>query len=105
MLLLKRVQEQTYKLYTLVGPTVTRPVQDPLAVKHLDNQLYILAIKTKNLKPFLKFSYKLKNYSFTLLAKFLVYFTTNCGLIVFFLSTTSCRSIILILSFTVHVLL
>ena len=29
----------TYKPYTLVGPTVTRPVQDPLAVTHLENQL------------------------------------------------------------------
>ena len=28
---------QTYKSNTLVGPTVTRPVQDPLAVEHLNN--------------------------------------------------------------------
>ena len=28
--------------YTLVGPTVKRPVQDPLAVLLLDNRLYIL---------------------------------------------------------------
>ena len=34
------------KSYTLVGPTVTRPVQDPLDVKLLDNQLclYVLEI-------------------------------------------------------------
>ena len=32
---------ETYKPYTLVGPTVTRLVLDPLAVIHLDNQLYI----------------------------------------------------------------
>ena len=31
----------TYKPYTLVGPTTTRLVQDPLAVKLLDNQLYM----------------------------------------------------------------
>ena len=30
-----------YLFYTLAGPTVTRMVQDPLAVTHLDNQLYI----------------------------------------------------------------
>ena len=29
----------SYKPYTLVGPTVTRPVQDPLAVLSLDNWL------------------------------------------------------------------
>ena len=33
--------KQTYKLYTLAEPTVTRPVQDPLAVTRLENQLYI----------------------------------------------------------------
>ena len=27
--------------YTLVGPTVTGPVQDPLAMLLIDNQLYI----------------------------------------------------------------
>ena len=32
-------------LYTLVGPTVTRPVQDPLAVFLLDNRLYISIMK------------------------------------------------------------
>ena len=32
---------KTDKPYTLVGPTVTRPAQDPLAVKLLDNRLYI----------------------------------------------------------------
>ena len=32
---------KTYKPYTLVGPTVPRPVPDPLAVLHLVNQLYI----------------------------------------------------------------
>ena len=31
--------QQTYKPFTLVGPTVTRPVQDPLAVTRLENQL------------------------------------------------------------------
>ena len=31
--------KQTYKPYTLMGPTVTRPVQDPLAVLRLENQL------------------------------------------------------------------
>ena len=29
---------------TLVGPTVTRPVQDPLAVKLLDNRLEMLKL-------------------------------------------------------------
>ena len=33
--------KQTYKPYTLVGPTVTRPEQDPLAVVNLDNRLYM----------------------------------------------------------------
>ena len=28
---------------TLVGPTVTRPVLDPLAVMHLNNQLFMSA--------------------------------------------------------------
>ena len=32
---------QTYKPHTLVGPTVTKQVQDPLAVLRLKNQLYI----------------------------------------------------------------
>ena len=36
--------KQTYKPYTLVGPTVTRPVQDPLAVLLLDNQLHTTKI-------------------------------------------------------------
>ena len=31
----------TYKPYTLVGPTITGLVQDPLAVLLLDNLLYI----------------------------------------------------------------
>ena len=31
--------KQTYKPYTLVGPTVTRLVQDPLAVKLLNKRL------------------------------------------------------------------
>ena len=34
--------EQTYKPYTLVWPTVTRLVQDPLAGRSLNNRLYIL---------------------------------------------------------------
>ena len=32
-------QKQTYKPYILVGPTVTRRVQDPLAVLHLEKWL------------------------------------------------------------------
>ena len=36
------VKKQTYKPFTLVGPPVTKPVQDPLAVKHLNNWLIIL---------------------------------------------------------------
>ena len=32
----------TRNMYTLVGPTVTRLVQDPLAVTRLENRLYIL---------------------------------------------------------------
>ena len=32
---------QTYKSYTLVGPTVTRQVQDPLTVLRLKNRLSI----------------------------------------------------------------
>ena len=35
-----------YKPYTLVGPTVTRPVQDPLAVLLLDNRLNLYALCT-----------------------------------------------------------
>ena len=35
-------------LLTLVGPTVTRPVQDPLDVLLLDNQLYMLSM-SKNI--------------------------------------------------------
>ena len=35
---LKKIDLQAY---TLVGPTVTRPVQDPIAVVLLENQLYI----------------------------------------------------------------
>ena len=31
----------------LVGPTVTGPVLDPLAVLRLDNQLYILALESR----------------------------------------------------------
>ena len=33
--------KQTYKPHTLVGPNVTGPEQDPLAVTCLENQLYI----------------------------------------------------------------
>ena len=36
------VNKTKYKLHTLVGPTVTRQVQDPLAVLLLDNRLYSL---------------------------------------------------------------
>ena len=32
---------QAYKPYTLVGPSVTRPVQDSLAVLLLENRLYM----------------------------------------------------------------
>ena len=36
--------KQTYQPYTSVGPTVTRPVQDPLvlAANLLNNRLYVL---------------------------------------------------------------
>ena len=49
-------KKETYKPYTLVGPTVTRPVYYSLAVLLLDNQLYILLYKmfvyvNKNVKP------------------------------------------------------
>ena len=40
----------TYKPYTLVKPTITRPVQDPLAVKLLDNQLYISFLENEHTK-------------------------------------------------------
>ena len=33
--------KQTYKPHSLVGPTVTRPVQDPLVVARLESRLYI----------------------------------------------------------------
>ena len=33
--------KKTYKPFTLMGLTVTRPVSDPLAVLNLDNQLCI----------------------------------------------------------------
>ena len=42
--LVKQQQQWTYKPYTLVGPTVTSPVQDSLAVALLDIQLYNLKI-------------------------------------------------------------
>ena len=38
-----RPSARHYKPYTLVGPTVTRPVQDPLAVLNLDNRLLYMA--------------------------------------------------------------
>ena len=41
--------KQTYKPYTLVGPTVTRPVPDPLAVLPLKNRLYMKNKKTLSL--------------------------------------------------------
>ena len=34
-------KKKTYKPSAFVGPTVTGPVQDPLAVINLDNRLYI----------------------------------------------------------------
>ena len=34
--------DPAYMPYTLVGPTITRPVQDPLVVLRLENQLFIL---------------------------------------------------------------
>ena len=38
--------ENSYKPYTLVGPTVTRPVKDPLAVKPLDMKcLWLVRLK------------------------------------------------------------
>ena len=33
---------------TLAGPTVTRPVQEPLAVTHLENRLYMSAQLSQN---------------------------------------------------------
>ena len=33
--------KQTYMSYTLAGPTVTGPVQDPLAVTRLNNRPFI----------------------------------------------------------------
>ena len=41
-----KLTNDPYKPYTLVGPTVTRPVQDPLAVVLLDNRLYIPIVIT-----------------------------------------------------------
>ena len=41
-----------YKSYTSVGPTFTRPVQDPLAVALLDNQLYMLLDSHMKIIPF-----------------------------------------------------
>ena len=38
--------------YTLVGPNVTRPVQDPLAVLLLDNRLYMQHIVYFYFAPF-----------------------------------------------------
>ena len=52
----------TQALYTLVGPTVTRPVHDPLAVTHLENWLHKIIEKgnlsnTKKIKKvFTKFN-------------------------------------------------
>ena len=37
-------QKQTYKHYTLVRPTVTRPVSNTLDVLSLNNQLYMAAL-------------------------------------------------------------
>ena len=36
----------TYKPYTLVWPTVTRQIQDPLAMLLLNNQLYMLTLQS-----------------------------------------------------------
>ena len=33
-----------------MGPTVTRPVQDPLAVLNLDNQLYFMVTNTEQVQ-------------------------------------------------------
>ena len=41
--------KQTYKPYTLVGPTVTRPVQEPLAVVNLNNRQFIFLLIFSNL--------------------------------------------------------
>ena len=43
--------------YTLVGPTVTRLVQDPLAVYLLDNQLYTLLNENITTTPLPKPTY------------------------------------------------
>ena len=40
-IILASVNRIDLRALTLVGPTVTRPVQDPLAILSLDNRLYI----------------------------------------------------------------
>ena len=47
------MNKETYKPYTLVGPTVTRPLLDPLAVLLLHNQLY-MSVCHKNVTFWLK---------------------------------------------------
>ena len=43
-----KILKQTYKPYTLVGPTVTERVQDPLAVVNLYNRLCMLCVLWKS---------------------------------------------------------
>ena len=50
----------TYKPYALEGPTVTRLVQDPLAVELLNNLLYLLAFKSRNLGQNLNLIFKVQ---------------------------------------------
>ena len=45
------VYKQTYKPCTLAGPTVTRPIQDPLAVLYLKYRLYIHHPNNIRFKP------------------------------------------------------
>ena len=40
-IIFSRLRQIYLQALTLVGPTVTRPVLDPLAVINIDNQLYI----------------------------------------------------------------
>ena len=67
---------------TLVGPTVTRPVQDPLAVLSLDNQLNIYTFVTSQAKAFIFYIYQIIENSvshfilFQLFAHFLNFWRT-----------------------------
>ena len=46
------VNKTDFQPYTFVGPTVTRPVQDPLAVLRLDNQLFFFSVATPQGRSF-----------------------------------------------------